>query len=1499
MVRIGIDFGYKFSGIALLDDNNVVSDYRILEHRTDLSDTLTQRRQLRAMRRRNNSKRRRLRDFYALLKGMGLTPVNSRPGETMTLADRMRIGNRLYALAHYRGWDYAELSEQLVILSDDKAPQLPPVVKNIDNFLLREYRAPACFAPKKAKKKKSESEDSYKRAQQSADDAAARRNKSADSEITEEHLRFIELQKPFLGELYRLEKELHDLGKKADKAKTDEQIGHLQEQIALLQDECDNVYRKISGGKDHIEEWLRERLKVVYDGQMPPQSEDIINRVMVELGLKTAEELFDRGKIYRPHRNRHRDEMISELQKLMRHACGEEDGADGVFLEHYRKTMKKCKPKDAPPRDVFWACWQDDIKCAQARAKKIANQRSAAENRPITPQDVVKRWVKAAEGIVKHEYRKKRFENRKIGKCPVRRDGEKCGNNLPRKSRTDIRRLQCEIELRNMNIADATVDGKSRKMTEEEIAKVLSGLHLHKQKLSPDDKAHNRAVVKKIKTPPVKNDARGKKESLGDIVGGDQNGRTALCVVHLQEKLRILKEGIDSNIDAWNSMHEERILDLLDAPPSIRQKAECVVREVRKMLRQHPPAEVAHIGLETARFDISALAQAEDTKMKAAQYQKSRSPVDKVGLAAEQDWLCFLCGESMRKANIHVDHLRPRKRGGSNVRLNLVAMHDYCNINKGKYDSPVNPQALAALLRNNSRKGEAVQKALDKSHFLPNLESPQHTMFGAKILKGALMNALNISREKADGIIYQPRAADVAFFRRRWFDFMDRQKSAIRAKKWDIEIIAGESAEANLSEFKLSEHLFGGQTLRVDGGGGLVRLSGDKLDIDTKTTYAGVRWFSIVADNERVELTAYAREDDSAITLPQKNWSVKGEVGKMLQINLRDICPAEWRDFEPFVDSKWLTLSDDKKTLSGVPVLTEGQNGPYVEWPKVFDGKDKRRRVDLRVQTARRRLSIKIMPPDMKQQKEAFRGKEWDIKITTGVEKDISKFRRKFKLSEYLFGGQTLRVDGGGGLVSLADDKLHIDTKTRDTGGALEFFIAADNERVELTAHADNKAIKLPQKNWSAKGEVGKMLQINLRDICPAEWRDFAPSVHSDWLTLSEDKKTLSGSPIWAGGQHKPYVVCKVSFFDDEGELRGCFDLRAERARRQLSMKIVPKADGIHLFHHALDAAIMAANIDWGEVKQLSRKIDARPFIERKKMYQQADVGGPCFANLTVMGKNDWAAPSNEEVYYRHYEKDALQRGKLSTRKYRTEPWRLRDKKLSQRIPLPSTAKANVSLRDKELSQRIPLPSIAKANVKDIISADIRAAMELLWKEINAMGKEEQNQATQGTKDKKYILQNHFLSLSKEHPLHPFNVRSARCRRGDNDNPNLYESIKGEPNKHDRRKNPCHYFRRVEGWAKAEVHENDKGEKTVHRVKNPFYWANKKEPEFDDPPPAGARLVAYYRRGDKVKVNGRAGEWKIKKLSHPSATLQPQCAESYAASDGDTITAVYHRLSKC
>ena len=39
-LRLGVDFGYKYTGIALLDSNNKVLDAKVLEHRLKISDKL-------------------------------------------------------------------------------------------------------------------------------------------------------------------------------------------------------------------------------------------------------------------------------------------------------------------------------------------------------------------------------------------------------------------------------------------------------------------------------------------------------------------------------------------------------------------------------------------------------------------------------------------------------------------------------------------------------------------------------------------------------------------------------------------------------------------------------------------------------------------------------------------------------------------------------------------------------------------------------------------------------------------------------------------------------------------------------------------------------------------------------------------------------------------------------------------------------------------------------------------------------------------------------------------------------------------------------------------------------------------------------------------------------------------------------------------------------------------------------------------------------------------
>ena len=1281
--RIGIDFGYKFSGIVLATHENAVLDYRTVEHRTDLSDTMTNRRQLRASRRRNKAKRRRLRDFYALLKGMDLEPVNSRPGEVMTFADRMRLGNRLYALAHHRGWDYAELSEQLVVCAPDnnKSPELPSVVKEIDHLLLQQYNAPAKYAPKKSKKKKEQSDNDHKSAQQQAQNALTRRDRNG-TQLPEAHLRFIELQTPFLGELHRIEQALYKYDKKASLTAAEEQ------EYEQLQNDRERIYGYLdNSNKDNIEQWLRERLKAVYGGKTPPESDEIIKQVLVKLGLETATELFQQRKTYRPHRNRHRDEMLKDSQTLIKHACGEDDGGDSLFSQHHHILTNKCKPQNAPQLEAMRACWQEDIKRVRRQAEAIAEKRSASENRALTAPDVIARWVSSAEKIIQHAYRKKRFENRKVGKCPARCNDKRCGNNLPRKNRTDIRRLQFLIEARQMKI----ITGKSKKnqqiskMIEPEITALLAKLRLNEdsKKISREDMAHNREVIKnEIKTPPVKNDARGKQDSLSDIVGGEQNGRAGLCKEHLQEKLVLLERGAEDTA-AWQNLHQERILTMEDAPPSIRQKVGRVIVELRRMLQAHEIryADISHIGLETARFDISALAQNEGKKMPASQYQKSRSPIDRIGLAREQDGLCILCGEQMRGGNIHADHLFPRTRGGSNMRLNMVAMHDYCNINKSNRDLSINAQALEALLRNNPHKGEAVQNG--KNRALSRLEAPQHTMFGAKILKGSLMKVLHISHANAGKIIRRPRATDIAFMRKQWFPFMDKQKSALRAKNPNLKITAG--------------------------------ASGDSAEVNIDT----------------------------------------------------------------------------------------------------------------------------------------------------------------FKLSSYLFDKQDLSIDGGGGLVQLIDGKLRVSTQTSDAG-VRGFFICADNERVELTAHADDDAIQLPKKNLVIKGEIGAALEIKLHDICPSEWRTLTPRVHSDWLALSGN--TLRGAPVWTKKGHKQYVVWpQISFSDNAGAEHGRVTLRVQTAKKRLSLAILPpQTDGIHVFHHALDAAIMAANIDWNAIIRMSRDAEQRTWHDRKKMQQFATTGKLDFSGcksklqLPQTERGDYTAPPGTELYY---VKDALQQGKLSTQKFDTEPLRL---------------------RDGELSQRVPLPNIAEQDIPHIISKPIRTAMKSLWQEINTREEENKKQAMTAVGGKKYILQSYFLQLPKDHLLHPHQTRAARCRRMAGNSPDLFEPLTGEPNKHDQRKNKQHYFRRAEGWARAEVYENE-GRKTAHRVKNHFYWSKKDEPEFDRPPPEGARLVACYRRGDKVTAKGLEGVWSIKKLG-TSAVLQPQCAQSRAVANERNCT--YHKLSK-
>ena len=128
-IRIGIDFGYKYTGISVLNSNNKVLDYKVITHRTDVSGTLLKRRTNRSSRRRKHTQNVRLRNFYALLKGMNIEPQ---------IENTEFIANKLYALAHRRGWDYSSLIELLI----DEKGFISPTVRAVDKLLINEFKAP-------------------------------------------------------------------------------------------------------------------------------------------------------------------------------------------------------------------------------------------------------------------------------------------------------------------------------------------------------------------------------------------------------------------------------------------------------------------------------------------------------------------------------------------------------------------------------------------------------------------------------------------------------------------------------------------------------------------------------------------------------------------------------------------------------------------------------------------------------------------------------------------------------------------------------------------------------------------------------------------------------------------------------------------------------------------------------------------------------------------------------------------------------------------------------------------------------------------------------------------------------------------------------------------------------------------------------------------------------------------------------------------------------------
>lgn len=964
--RLGIDFGYAYTGIALLNSRNKVLDYKVLKHRNDLSDTLEKRRSIRGQRRRKLSKTRRLRDFYALLKGMGIEPRHARPGEKSSWKEKASLGNRLYALAHYRGWDYASLLEMLISWPDeDKSPSQPPIVKEIDNILIQEFEASVEFN-KERKKGRGETETEYKK---SKEDAWKEFNKNSwfkqDQRFSSNALRFICLkgERTCLGELWQIAKEVHTLRKKVEKNSPDAEVENL---LAERERECEKLFSLLKESSvEDIENWIKKRLGLIYEEAPlgPDMQRQIILRIMTMLGLKTGKELFEEGKIYRPHRNRHRNEMLDDLQKMMKVACGlmEESNFQECLNETFHRLEKSNlnANKKVLSRQEVEQDWRESIEAVNQKAVEIARKTDSS------PEKIKEKWIKASQKIVDREYRKKRFENRNsMGKCPAKiGDGYRCRHNVPKKHKENIRRLQFEIELRQMNVERH--GGNTEKLSEEEVREIMGKLIFEKKPVIEIVRENSKAIKGFFTgkkggryVPPAENEARGKKEILKDIACGEQSGRAGFCILHLQEKLQLLKDK-KTQSEEWKQLHEERILTLRDdAPPSIRQKVQKTVSIVRRMLIEQgvssiesPPIE--HAGIETARFDINLLAQDEGKrlkkKLKPKQYQQPARG-DKLSLIEDQSGRCIFCGDLLF-ADAHIDHLFPKGKGGGNVALNKVVGHSICNINKHKNAVPLSKEVLDSIKEKNRKKYDFILKRLEENRQLPQdmLDAPQHTMFGAKLLQGAFVAEFNLTSRE----IRKIRAADASHLRQFWFPFMNRQKRAIR-QRFGFKAKAGEEWQLDIEKLKLDKELFNGKLeisklYKGENWLGINKKNGKVMILGTpKPIEAGKNQFLIKSNNsnqfamEVERITEGAKKTlhkgtmqlDQQLKLPLRDIFSKDRKTRKLLESPDVIAQVEFRKKDKDSGQDWLRIEEGE--LIGTPTVCLLENGrSYVPWCEV------------------------------------------------------------------------------------------------------------------------------------------------------------------------------------------------------------------------------------------------------------------------------------------------------------------------------------------------------------------------------------------------------------------------------------------------------------------------------------------------------------------------------------------------------------------------------------
>ena len=100
MPTLGIDYGGKYTGLAVVDCGNKILYAKTLKLRTNVENQIKTRRSLRSQRRSRKSKNRRLKELTIFF-------------NQESKIDNLKLQQAIYTLVKKRGWDYADFDSEV------------------------------------------------------------------------------------------------------------------------------------------------------------------------------------------------------------------------------------------------------------------------------------------------------------------------------------------------------------------------------------------------------------------------------------------------------------------------------------------------------------------------------------------------------------------------------------------------------------------------------------------------------------------------------------------------------------------------------------------------------------------------------------------------------------------------------------------------------------------------------------------------------------------------------------------------------------------------------------------------------------------------------------------------------------------------------------------------------------------------------------------------------------------------------------------------------------------------------------------------------------------------------------------------------------------------------------------------------------------------------------------------------------------------------------------